>query len=143
MTLGKELFMKNEIFSSYYLVVEIDGIRSSRFLESNGIEMETEVIEVEEGGCNGFTRKFPGKTKIKNLILKRGISDNNELFEWHQSVIKGNFEKRTIAIILMNPAHVEIKRWDFSKAFPVRWKGPDLDTKESGFPIEMVEIAFG
>jgi len=123
--------------------VEIDGIQSGRFLECDGMGIETEVIEVEEGGIKGFTRKFPGKTKIYNIILRKGVSNNNELFEWYQSSIKGNSEKKTLSIRLMNHADVEIKRWDFFKAFPVRWKGPNLDAYDKDFAIEMIEIAFG
>ena len=135
--------MVNEVFSSYYIIVEIDGLQSTRFLECDGMGMETEVIEVEEGGVNTSTRKFPGKTKIYNIILKKGISDNNELFEWYKSAVRGNCEKKTLSIRLMNSARVEIKRWDFLKAFPVRWKGPNLDTSDKGFAIEEIEIAFG
>jgi len=132
--------MNKEVFSSYYFLVEVDGLQSSRFFECDGIEMETEVIEVEEGAS---IRKFPGKTKIKNIVLRKGISKDNELFHWYQSFLKGTFEKKTISVILMDFAHREVQRYDFLKAFSCRWKGPRLDVQDNSFATEMIEIAFG
>ena len=42
----------------------------------------------------------------------------------------------------MNTAGEEIKRWNFFRAFPVRWIGPRLEAKGGlSFPVERIEIA--
>ena len=71
--------MVKETFSSYYFMVEIDGIQSCRFLECSGIEAERKVYEVEEGGLNTTTHKFLGTSRYPNLVLKKGISSNSVL----------------------------------------------------------------
>jgi len=43
----------------------------------------------------------------------------------------------------MHPSGVEIKRWNFFRAFPVKWKVQTLDVADSSFPIEIIEIAHG
>jgi len=134
--------MKDEKLSSYFYMVEIDGIQSTRFQECYGIETEAVVYEIEEGGLNVTTHKFLGRNRSPNLVLKKGVSDNNELLKWYQKNINGNFERKNISVILMDSSLKEIKRWDIYRAFPCRWKGPSLDVHDNRFAIEMIEIAY-
>jgi len=134
--------MENEILSSYYFTVEIDGIQTDRFFSCEGLEVETQVFETEEGGYNTSTHKNSGRTRSPNLILKKGINKNNELINWFQSNKNGKFEKKTLAVIQMHPSDVEIKRWNFYNAFPCRWKVQTLDAQDNSFPIEVIEIAY-
>jgi phage tail-like protein len=135
--------MIGEKLSSCYFTVEIDGIQTDRFFECEGLEVETSVHEIENGGLNTTTPKFRGRTRSPNLILKKGINSNNELLKWFQDNQDGKFEKRTLSVILMDPSGVEIKRWNFLKAFPCRWKLQVLDVHDNNFPIEIIEIAYG
>jgi phage tail-like protein len=105
--------------------------------------METKIYEIEEGGYNTSTHKRIGRTSSKNLILKKGINKNNELFNWLQSNQDGNFEKKTLSVIQKHPSGVEIKRWNIYNAFPCRWKVQTLDVQDQSFPIEIIEIAYG
>ncbi len=134
--------MENERFSSYYFTVEIDGIQTDRFFSCEGLEVETSVYEIENGGLNTTTHKFKGRTRSPNLILKKGINSNNELINWFQSNHDGKFEKKTLSVILMDNSGVEMKRWNFLKAFPCRWKVQTLDIQDNTFPIEIIEIAY-
>lgn len=72
--------------SSYLFFVEIDGIETARFQKCEGLEAETESFEYEEGG--GEVHHFQGRTRYPNLVLEKGINDNNELFNWFQSITK-------------------------------------------------------
>ena len=56
---------------AYLFTVEIDGIETARFQKCEGLEAETYVYEVEEGGLNHTTRKFRGRTRFPNLILEK------------------------------------------------------------------------
>ena len=69
-----------ERLSSYIFTVEIDGIETARFQKCDGLEAETEVYEIKEGGYNTSTHKFFGRTRYPNLILEKGISHNNALY---------------------------------------------------------------
>ena len=55
--------------SAYLFFVEIDGIETARFQKCEGLEAETYVYEIEEGGLNTSTHKFYGRTRYPNLIL--------------------------------------------------------------------------
>ena len=135
--------MKDEVLSSYYFTVEIDGIETDRFFSCEGLEMEAKVFEIEEGGYNTSTHKRLAGNRSPNLILKKGINSNNELVKWFQSNMQDKkLEKRTISIIHMHPSGVELKRWNLYNAFPVRWKVQTLDVNDNTFPIEIIEIAY-
>ena len=114
--------MESELFSSYYFTIEIDGIQTDRFFSCEGLEVETNVYEIEEGGLNTITHKVRGTVRYPNLILKKAISNNNELIKWFQSNQSGKLERKTLAVIQMDSSGVELKRWDFQRAFPCRWK---------------------
>ncbi|GHV55824.1 phage tail protein [Spirochaetia bacterium] len=133
--------MENEVFSSYYFTVEIDGIQTDRFFSCEGLEVESNVYEVEEGGFNTSTHKHIGRTRYPNLILKKGINSNNELINWFQRNESGRRERKTLAVILMHSSGVEIKRWDFFRVFPCRWKVKTLDAQDNSFLVEIIELA--
>ena len=127
--------------SSYLFYVEIDGIETARFQKCEGLEAETESFEYEEGG--GEVHHFQGRTRYPNLILEKGINDNNELLNWFQSITKDEkIERKNGSIVLKNTDGEELKRWNFFRALPCRWIGPKLDAKErSSFAVERIEIA--
>jgi len=136
--------MMQEILSPYRFVIEIDGIQTDRFFECEGLELGTVVYEVEEGGYNTSVHKRIGKSRPSNLILKKAITKNNELINWFQDNTKNKrLEKKTLAVILLDLSGVEIKRWNFYKAFPCRWKVQTLDVNDNSYPIEVIEIAYG
>lgn len=128
--------------SPYLFAVEIDGIETARFQKCEGLEAETEIIEFEEGG--GEVHHFHGRTRYPNIILEKGISDNDELFNWYKNTLLEDrkLERKTGSIVLKNNQDEEIKRWNFFKAFPCRWIGPKLDYKNKDtFAVERIEIA--
>ena len=136
--------LNEEIYSADYFTVEIDGIQTDRFFSCEGLEIDTNVYEVEEGGYNTSTHKRIGHTRTPNIILKKGINGNSELINWfHSNNTAKKLNRKTLSVILMNSAHEEIRRWDLYRAFPVRWKVQTLDANDNSFLIETIEIAHG
>jgi phage tail-like protein len=127
--------------SKYLFTVEIDGIETARFQKCEGLEAETYVYEVEEGGLG--THKFSGRTRYPNIILEKGISDNDELFNWYKQTLLEDrtIERKNGSIVLKDIKNNEIKRWNFFRALPCRWIGPRLDARlTSEFAVERIEI---
>lgn len=130
--------------SSYLFSVEVDGIETARFQKCEGLEAEAYVYEIEEGGYNTSTHKFYGRTRYPNLILEKGISDNNSLYNWFKETVLENrkIERKNGSIILKDMENREIKRWNFFRAFPCRWIGPRLESNlASEYALERIEIA--
>jgi phage tail-like protein len=76
-------------YASYNFLVEIDGITRGAFQEVSGVEATVEAIEYRQGGENFTVRKLPGMTSFSNIVLKWGITDDMELYRWHQDTVNG------------------------------------------------------
>jgi phage tail-like protein len=124
-----------------YFGVEIDGIEEAVFRECSGLESEIEVLSYEEGGVNDHPHKLPGRAKFPNVILKRGVTDSKDLWEWFSGGIKGKIERKTVHIILCNAKGEEVRRWTFDGAYPIKWTGPSLNANENTLAIETLELA--
>jgi len=120
--------------------VEIDGIAEAAFMECSGLEVETEVLDFEEGGVNDRVHKLPGRTKFTNVSLKKGVTDSNELWEWYLKVTQGKVERKNMSIVLCDAQKVEVKRWNFERAYPIKWVGPGLKSEENAVAIEALDI---
>ncbi len=121
--------------------VEIDGITVAHFSDVSGLQVETETEPYEEGGLNDFVHQLPKRTKFQNITLKRGITDVDELWQWHQEVVSGKFKRKNGSIILLDESGDDTWRWNFSKAFPVKWTGPELKADSNTVAFESVELA--
>jgi phage tail-like protein len=133
--------MNNENITTNYFTVEIDGIQTDQFFSCEGLELESNVYEFEEGGFNISTHKQIWQSRSPNIILKKGINKNNELIDWYKNNTNDKVEKKTISIVLMNSSQEEIRRWNIYRAFPVRWKCSPLNASDNAFLVETIEIA--
>ncbi|WP_437937079.1 phage tail protein [Sorangium sp. So ce341] len=125
-------------------MVEIDGVSNARFQEVGGIDATTDVIEYREGGTMLGSRKLPGQTKHSNLTLKRGYTDDNQLFAWYESVMSGKTERirRNISVVQLDMAGTEVHRWNLFEAFPVKYTAPSFNAKGNELSIETLEVAY-
>ena|GEM_PF-274750 len=131
---------RKDPYLRFRFLVEIDGLIVGGFSEVSGLQVETEVEEVVEGGVNEFVHKLPKRTKYENLVLKRGITDSDVLWKWHQDVVNGKIKRRSGYIILLDGEGNEKWRWRFVDAYPVKWAGPELKADSSAVAIEIIEL---
>jgi phage tail-like protein len=121
--------------------LEIEGVIAAGFSEVTGLSAETEIEEFREGGVNDHVHKFPRLTRYPNLTLKRGLTDSRELWKWHQQVVQGKVQRKTIYVILLDREGNVKWRWSLLQAFPAKWVGPDLKADGSAVALESMEIA--
>ncbi|MFY1110755.1 MAG: phage tail protein [Methanosarcinaceae archaeon] len=131
---------KSYPFMSFRFRVEIDGITYAQMSEVTGLQAETEVETYEEGGVNDYVHKLPKKTKYPNLVLKRGITELDQMWKWYQDVVIGIFKRKKGSIILMDSTGSDRWRWNFIDAYPVKWKGPELRADSNTVAFETVEL---
>jgi phage tail-like protein len=128
-------------YKVFRFVVEINGTLVGGFSEVTGFERRTEVDDYREGGVNDYVHKIAKETRYPNLTLKRGITDLTNLWQWHQQVISGQIERKTVSVILLDPLGLEKWRWIFSDAYPVKWNGSDMNANSSTVSVESIELA--
>jgi len=126
-----------------YFLIEIENIQCGKFRICEGLEAETYVYEVEEGGLNSNTHKFLGRNRFPNVILENGISTNNDLFQWYEqtAMTDNTIERKSVTIALYDIKGQEIKRWNLFRAIPCRWVGPSMAVDGQGVAVERIEIA--
>ncbi|GGI46863.1 phage tail protein [Paenibacillus marchantiophytorum] len=128
------------IGGAFRFVVELDGLFVAGFSEVTGMKAETEVKPLWEGGVNTHPHYMIQHTKFPNIVLKRGITNSSELWDWHYNVSQGKIERMNGSIILNNELGKEMCRWNFFNAFPVKWNGPDLNASTGNVAIESIEL---
>lgn len=133
-------------FATFKFRVEIDGIEEAVFSECSGLEMATEVFEYKEGGLNEYVRKFPGRTKLSNVTLKKGSATSNYLYQWYhdmeEDLLTGTaITRQQVTITLYSTTDADWMTWTLNDAFPVKWVGPAFKTSEAAVAIETLEFA--
>ncbi len=149
-------------------VFMIDGRPIGSFQSLEGMEVEVEQYTFDEGGNNHSQIKRPGKMVWSNLVLKRGISMVDTLWDWINATSgqgfaanassmtdtalglgthagKNKFDAQTGALILMSPLGVPLRSWWVYEALPVKWTGPNFNaaaiTEGETVPMELLEIS--
>jgi phage tail-like protein len=128
-------------------IFEADGVEIGAFMECTGLSVQVEVQTVVEGGQNHFVHQLPGRMKWPNIVLKRGITDSDQLFEWFWKTSgegyagEGKLERTGGRITLLDPTGEPARSWDFEGAIPVKWTGPSLKANANDVATEQLEIA--
>ena len=136
------LGVRMDPYMGFNFLVEIEGLVIGGFSEVSGLAVETTVQEYTEGGQNDYVHKLAGPTRYpQNLVLKRGLTDLDTLWSWHQDVTTGNVSRKNGTIYLLNKQGIPTMWWDFKEAYPIKWTGPDLRAESNTVAMESVELA--
>lgn len=128
-------------------VFTIDGLTIGTFTEISGLSVQIEVEELAEGGQNQYTHKLPGRMKWPNLVLKRGVTNTDNLFAWFAKSSGDGFagngnkiDRRNGAVTLVDSTGKSVRTWKFTQAYPVKWSGPKLAASSRDLAVEELEV---
>lgn len=128
------------------------------FSEVTGLELTMEPKAIQEGGRNWGEIQRTGLTKFSTVILKRGVTEINDLWAWFDTATRGaNYAYRlageievlgnpgttlrngdTGAVTAVTPETVMV--WKLSNVLPTKFKGPDLSSTANQVAIEEVHL---
>jgi phage tail-like protein len=128
-------------YMNFNFLVEIDGITRAAFHECTGFDSTIDIVEHREGGENTALRKLPGLTRYSNIVLKWGLTDDMMLYEWHRQAVRGEVQRKTGSIVLLDGKGQEKARWNFVRAWPSKYDGPDFNAEGNDVAIETLELA--
>jgi phage tail-like protein len=131
----------NEALPASRFYVEVGGVNQAVFSEVSGLSVEIMLEDVEEGGHNEFVHRLPGRSKVGNITLKRGLTKSNDFLKWSLRIAAGTIERKNVSVVLYNLDGTEEMRWELLEAFPVKWSGPMFKADENVTAIETVEFA--
>jgi phage tail-like protein len=130
---------------SFHYAIEIESIVSGYFTECSGLGSEHEIIEhkvVDKSGHESIL-KIPGRMKWENIVLKRGITDNMDIWDWRKMVEEGNIKdaRHNGSVVMFDRSHEEVARWNFENGWPVKVTGPAVKSDSNEIGIEELTVA--
>jgi phage tail-like protein len=121
--------------------VEIDSTASAAFSEVLGLDVSIDIVDYRNGtSLQGTAEKLPGLARYPNITLKRGFTQNADLWNWVKNILSGVSDKRSVSIVLQDAQHNDVLRWNVRNAWPCRWSGPALHAGSSEIAVETLEI---
>lgn len=122
--------------------LELDGVELARFTGCSGLAYTTEVVEYQDASSGTpVIRKRPGRTKYEDIVLKRGLSADKALTDWHQKVLDGAVERANGSIVIYDSTDSEVDRWNFERGWPSKWSASDLSADTDDVMIEELTIS--
>jgi len=128
-------------YSIFNYLVEIDGIAIGSFSEVSGLSSDGDIVEYRNGDDVPLhVRKLTGLRKFSNITLKRGYTQNRELWKWRKNIVDGVTDRRDGSIVLMDEERKDVLRWNFTAGWIHKIDGPTFNAKGNEVGMEMVEI---
>jgi phage tail-like protein len=131
----------------FHFKVEVLGLspvdNDVRFTEVSGLTAELATEETAEGGENRFIQKYPSRTKYTELVLKRGLVLNSEVFNWCKSCIFDMvIQPKNVDVKLLNSDHQPLMTWHIVNAYPTKWTVSDLNASNNAVMIETLQLFY-
>jgi phage tail-like protein len=111
------------------------------FSECTGLEMSLDIEEYREGGRNSEVLQFPTRIRWTKITLKKGITRDTSLWDWHFQFVEGRGKRRDGIIVLLDEVRKPATIWHFRRGLPTKYSGPGLIATQNNAAIESIEIA--
>jgi phage tail-like protein len=128
-------------YKNFLFLIEIDGITQAGFTEVTGFDSTTDAIDYRTGGETQGFQKLPGLTKHADIVLKWGMTDSTELWEWRQKIVNGepiDKNRKNVYIIPIDSQGNELGRIHCRNAWPSKLNPPDFNAK--GNDVAVMEL---
>jgi phage tail-like protein len=112
----------------------IEGLASVVVERKQGLDWIPEIAKP-------YRQQVPGSFKWTPITLKRGLTHDNVLFEWRQSVINGTIERARCTLDTTTPQGKPVE-FTFEKCWPVHWEGTRLNGASKGYASETIVIQY-
>lgn len=126
--------------------VIVPGFASAGFSSVTGLGDETEVIDYREGIDGSTVRKLPGLNNTTEIVLKRGVSINDDFPRW-RAEIRGSAgalplanARRQVIVVVNNAQQVPIRALLAVDAWPSKLEHDDLDATTGAVWMESLTL---
>jgi phage tail-like protein len=137
------------------------ALLTGTFSEVSGLNAEMESEEYREGGLNTGPHKFVKWGKYPNLVFKRGVTFNTDLWDWYYQALYGPGPppRKNGIVVLADRAggasslaggptplglpgldRLPVAVWFFNNGLPEKLQGPPLNAKNNEIAVETLEI---
>ncbi len=130
----------------YMYIVDLKGPRDPEkllggFSDVSGLTTEVHVSDYRDGNeKNPHVRKIPGAHTIGKVVLKRGVVNSSDLWDWMtQTRTTGVNAQRDVTITLRDEASNNMQVFKLTNVVPSKYTGPTLSGKGAG-DVAMEEL---
>ncbi len=128
----------------FHFVLDLGKKAVGYFTECSGIGSEHDVIDrkmVDEKGKD-FVQKIPGRLKWGDIVLKRGITNSMDIWNWRKQVEDGKVKDARVngSIQMLDQELQVVAQWDFERAWPSKVSGPQPKSDSNEIGIEELTI---
>ena len=130
-------------YRAYNFKLIIQGVTEAHFTECSGIGIKVQTIRYREGSASQVTHAIPGPVEYGDIVLRYGLTDSHELWDWFMSAVKGTVQRKNVSILMLASDGVrEVMRWDLINAWPSEWRGALLDAMNREVAVESLTLVF-
>ena len=136
-------------FTAFNFSVEInkegekDILCAAAFSECDGLEITMEVKTIREGGNNGRQVRLTGPFSFGQVTLKRGMTENFDLWDWVTATLETPSLRADAEIVLLAADHETVRAsFLLSRCLPTKLKAPPLNAKDGMVAIEELQLAY-
>jgi phage tail-like protein len=116
---------------------------SAAFSECDGLEMSMEPKAVAEGGNNIRQQHRVGPVKYGQLTLKRGMTNNFDLWRWFVSATRpGHSGSADCTVTLWAADGTPEVSFVLSECLPIKLRGPSLNAQNGQIAVEELHLVY-
>ena len=126
----------------FYFEVKWDSEVMS-FQEVSGLQVEMEELKYRAGDSQSFgVMKMPGRMKVGNVTMKKGVyKGDNKFWDWFNEIKMNTIKRKPVTISLLDETGAPTMVWTLLNAFPIKITSTDLKAEGNEVAIETIEIA--
>lgn len=126
-------------FQGSFFSLEIDGVTLAYFTGCSGLSMEFEPISFKQGdGKMIVEHKRPGRPKYGEVVMKRGLTNSTDLYDWFDEVVKAAkvTPYKTASVVIFGRDSKEVARFNLEQCWPSKLTVSDLSAGSDDVMIE-------
>jgi phage tail-like protein len=136
-------------FTNFNFAVEIKRDESAHplvnaaFSDCDGLEMSMEVKTIREGGANNRQIRLNGAVSYGQLTLKRGMTDNFDLWKWFEDSVTDPRLRASANVVLFAQDGSTVRaRFELTRCVPIKLKAPVMNAKDGQIAVEELQVAY-
>jgi phage tail-like protein len=132
----------SELYRNYNFLLRVENTEV-KFTECIGLGVRIEPIRYRESGSGDVVRALPGPVAYSEVILRYGLTDSPELWNWLKNTAEGNVQRKAVTIVqLANNGTDQKISWNLDRCWPCQWSGVPFDSLGREAAIEELRLAF-
>jgi phage tail-like protein len=127
---------------SVYFALEIDSADLGVFSSCEGLGIELQITQREDGGGGSVVHLLPGRFKYTNVRVTRPIGpDTAKTMAWLQRMVNG-VSPSNARLSALSPDGNVVYSWSLLGVLPARWTGPSFNASSLSPATETLELAY-